>query len=111
MNIYQHAAHTKKLFGVHALDIHKWIDQYFSKWKYVLLKITEIKEIYNPYEHRKYLHHKEALPLVLKEFEEKYPPEIIKKVFLQHLKDDYQGYIPDKKDHDDPEFIKKYHPW
>ncbi len=111
MDIYQHAAHTEKLYGVKALDIHKWIDQYFKKWQYLLFKITEIKEIYNPYDHRQHLHHKEALPLALKEFENKYPAEIIKKVFLQHIKDDYAGYVPDKKDYQDEKFIKKYHPW
>ncbi len=111
MNIYEHAANTERLYGVKALDIHKWIDQYFNKWKYLLLRITEIREIYNPYDHRKHLHHKEALPQALKKFEGKYQPEIIKKVFFQHIKDDYQGYIPDLKDYENPEFLKKYHPW
>lgn len=111
MKIHEHAAITKKLYGVKATDIHKWIDQYFIKWKYWLVLILEDKSIYNPYTHRHHLHYREALPKAIDEFKEKYSEEIIEKVFFQHIRDDYDGYIPTKSDFEDPEFIKKYHRW
>lgn len=111
MKIRHHAKNTKKLCGVRAKDIHKWIDSHFDKMKFHVVLSTGNMEYYNPFSHRHHYHNKEALTQAIEKFKHKYSPEIIECVFLQHLKDDYMGYIPTKADFDDPEFIAKYHPW
>lgn len=109
MKIKQHAENTEKLCGYRAVDIHEWIDQYFDLKRFRRASRWGFLDGYNPFDHRKYLHYKEALPKVLKEFDGKYPADIIEKVFLQHLQDDYKGYIPSREDFEDMEFLRKYH--
>ncbi|THB65949.1 MAG: hypothetical protein D6B27_07525 [Gammaproteobacteria bacterium] len=111
MKIHEHAARTKKLYGVKGVDIHKWVDQYFNKWRFWLVLITENRSFYNPYTHRHHLHYKEALPLAIEKFKHKYSEDIIEKVLFQHIRDDYHGYLPSKSDFNDPEFLDKYHRW
>lgn len=111
MKIRHHAKNTKKLCGEKAKDIHKWIDSHFDKMKFQVVLETGNMNYYNPFSHRQHKHNKEALSEIVEVFKHKYSPEIIECVFLQHLRDDYQGHIPCKADFDDPEFIAKYHPW
>ena len=111
MKLSQHARNTKKLCGYRAKDIHKWIDSHFDKIRFQVVMTTGNMDYYNPFSHRQYKHNREALAEAIEKFKHKYPPEIIECVFLQHLRDDYQGYIPCKADFDDPAFIAKYHPW
>jgi PAS domain S-box-containing protein len=108
MKFEEHVEHTKKLFGVSAKDIHGWIDAFYDREKVEKLSGSNAVA-FNPYDHRRYRHHKEALLEALKEFEGVYPPEVVKAVFEQHLKDDYDGYIPEKSDFTDLDFIERYH--
>ena len=109
MTIKRHADSTEKLFGYRAQDIHEWIDQYFELRKFRQAERRGFFNGFNPFSHRKYLHNRESLPEALNEFKEKYPAEIIKKVFLQHLRDDYRGYIPSREDFNNEEFLRKFH--
>ena len=109
MRIKDHAGHSEELFGIRAEDIHEWIDQYFDHGRYRRMLWFRYSGGWSPYEHRKHLHNKEALPQAIEAFRGKYSEDLIEKVFLQHLKDDYKGYIPVKADFDDPAFLKKYH--
>ena len=108
MTFEEHAEHTKKLFGVSGRDIHRWIDFFYDREKIEKLSASNVVA-FNPYDHRRARHHKQALAEALKEFEGKYPPEVIKAVFEQHIRDDYDGYIPDKSDFTDPDFLERYH--
>lgn len=109
MDINQHSDHTEKKFGLRCQDIHKWIDGYFdSQGFHEFLEKTN-RASFNPFEHRKHRHCREALPEALSEFQNKYTPDQIQKVFLTHLEDDYEGYIPSRVDFSDTEFLKKYH--
>ncbi len=109
MRVERHAKHTEILFGVRADDIHKWIDQYFDQRRFRQPFWRLVADGWSPYEHRKYLHHKEALPQAIEVFKDKYSEDIIEKIFIQHLKDDYNGYVPSKKDFDDPGFMRRFH--
>ncbi len=108
MKFEEHVEHTKKLFGVSAEDIHGWIDAFYDRERVEKLSGSNAVS-FNPFDHRKHRHHRQALVEALKEFEGTYPPEVIKAVFEQHLKDDYDGYIPDKSDFTDFEFLDRYH--
>ena len=109
MKIEHHADNTEELCGYRAEDIHEWIDQYFDHKRFREPLWRWVVDRWNPYNHRKHLHHIDALPKAVEAFKDKYPEEIIEKVFVQHLKDDYGGYVPTRNDFDDPAFIKKYH--
>ncbi len=109
MRIEKHADSTEELFGYRAVDIHEWIDQYFDQRLFKKYMENRRLKGWTPYSHRQYLHNIETLPKVIEAFRDKYPPDIIEKVFIQHLKDDYDGYVPSKSDFNDPEFLKKYH--
>ena len=109
MKIKQHADHTEDLYGYRAEDIHEWIDHYFDMVRFKLSARRGFFDGWNPYEHRKHLHNRESLGEAQLVFLDKYPEEIIEKVFLQHIKDDYHGYIPCRADFDDPAFLRKYH--
>jgi CBS domain-containing protein len=108
MKFEEHVEHTKKLYGVSGGDIHSWIDNFYDRDK--IEKLSGSNAVaFNPYDHRRYRHHKQALPEAIKEFKSTYPPEVVKAVFEQHLLDDYDGYIPDKSDFIDPDFLDRYH--
>lgn len=108
MRFEEHVEHTKKLFGISGKEIHHWIDAFYDRKKVEKLAGSNAVA-FNPYDHRRYRHHREALPEVLKEFEGTYPEDVIRAVFEQHLKDDYDGYLPNKADFVDPDFIERYH--
>lgn len=109
MKIEYHADNTEELCGYRAEDIHEWIDQYFDYKRFRRAARWGFLNGFNPYEHRKHLHNRESLPAALEEFRGKYPDDIIEKVFFQHLRDDYQGYIPCRADFEDEDFLWKYH--
>jgi len=109
MKISEHADHTESLFKVRAEDIHKWIDGYFDRQGFdEFLQFGRVPG-YNPYDHRKFRHCREALPEVTKEFSHKYTKEQIRKVFECHIKDDYDNYIPSREDFSSGTFSEKYH--
>ena len=109
MHIKKHADKTEELYGFRAEDIHEWIDQHFDHYRFRLSQRLGYTGGWDPYDHRKILHHRGALPDALEEFRGKYPEDIIEKVFFQHIKDDYDGYIPEPGDFDDPDFLRRYH--
>ena len=108
MKFEEHVEHTKKLYGVSGRDIHSWIDNFYDREKIQKLSASNAVA-FNPYDHRRHRHHKQALPEAVKEFEGEYTAEVVKAVFEQHLQDDYDGYIPDKSDFTDQDFLERYH--
>ncbi|MBN1646634.1 MAG: cache domain-containing protein [Spirochaetales bacterium] len=110
MDLEQHSAHTKNALGTAAEDIHKWIDGYFDSESFRdFMADGKLPGAYDPYSHRRFRHCREALNDAVAAFRSVYPEETIKKVFYMHIRDDYQGYLPFRRDFDDPEFIRKYH--
>ncbi len=109
MKISSHADHTEALFGIRAEDIHKWIDGFFESESLGEFLQSGRNSHYNPYEHRKFRHCREALEDAYAEFEGKYSREQIQSVFEQHLKDDYNGYLPQRSDFTNGAFKEKYH--
>ncbi len=109
MKLHQHAEHTHKLHGIRGENIHLWIDAYFDGDRFRDYAQHGPSGDFNPYDHRQHRHCLEALEDAVVEFENRYRREDIKKVFETHLKDDYHGYLPCKKDFENPDFLKKYH--
>jgi CBS domain-containing protein len=108
MKTPDHARRTEELFGIRAEDIHQWIDAFFDSENYEYYLWTG-KTDADPYAHRQFRHCIEALEQAYTEFESKYSKAIIKKVFLAHLKDDYNGYVPTRSDFADGRFSGQYH--
>lgn len=109
MKITEHATRTEQLFGVRAEDIHKWIDGFFDQnGNDHSLRVTG-KLGYDPYDHRRFRHCKEALGEAIKEFGDKYTSQQIKDVFETHVRDDYDGYLPSRADFENGTFTAKYH--
>lgn len=109
MRLATHEKNTKKLFGVKGTDIHQWIDGHFDHQQFQRFIKTGFLGDFNPYDHRVHRHCEEAIEECIEEFKDKYPPDLIIKIFESHVKDDYYGYFPSKKDFDDPDFHDKYH--
>lgn len=109
MKINAHIKHSIKVCGVGGKDIHKWIDGLFDHKKFKLFTTFGYLNGFDPYEHRQHRHHQEALQEALKEFQDKYPLNIIEKIFETHIRDDYAGYYPKKEDFSNPQFLDKYH--
>ena len=109
MKLEEHAKHTEELFGIPGEDIHKWLDGFFDASAFDKLLAGERPAGYDPYSHRKYRHCVEGLEEAYEKFEGKYTREEIKNIFETHVKDDYQGYIPKRKDFENDTFTEKYH--
>lgn len=109
MRLQAHADRTEALYGVRGEDIHKWIDAYFDYRRFMRSIRINFADGFDPYSHRKYRHHRQALPEVLEAFSGRYEPEVIEALFLQHLRDDYDGYLPEKSDFEDEAFLRRYH--
>ena len=109
MKISEHAERTRQLFGTRAEDIHKWIDGFFDHESFGEFMQSGNALNYDPYEHRKFRHCKEALEEAYQEFEGKYSRKLIKDIFECHLKDDYNGYLPNRDDFKNGTFTEKYH--
>ena len=109
MKISEHAERTEKLFGTRAEDIHKWIDGFFDHESFGEFLQSGNSDSYDPYEHRKFRHCKEAIEEAYQEFEGKYSRKLIRDVFECHLKDDYNGYLPNRDDFKNGTFTEKYH--
>lgn len=109
MDIRDHAAHSKELFNLSAEDIHKWIDGYFDNQGFQSFLQGEPSPRFNPYAHRRHRHCRETLEEALEEFKHLYTPRQIEQIFFQHLKDDYDDYIPSREDFDRDDFLQKYH--
>lgn len=109
MNIAQHAERSDARTGLRAEDIHRWIDSFFNAESYADFKKSGRAPTFDPYNHRKYRHCAEALEDAIREFEDRYTPEQIRAVFENHLKDDYNGYIPHQEDFENGTFTEKYH--
>ncbi|TCI03996.1 PAS domain S-box protein [Corallincola luteus] len=109
MKISEHADHTEQLFGIRAEDIHKWIDGFFDHDGFDhYLRQGKIMN-YDPYDHRRFRHCKEALAEAYQEFGDKYSRSQIKNVVETHIKDDYDGYLPSRADFENGTFTAKYH--
>ncbi|MGF1762888.1 DUF294 nucleotidyltransferase-like domain-containing protein [Aliivibrio kagoshimensis] len=109
MKISEHATRTEELFGIRGEDIHKWVDGFFDHngSDHSLRMGRKIE--YDPYDHRRFRHCKEALSEAIKEFGGKYTNQQIKNVFEAHVRDDYDGYLPSRADFENGTFTAKYH--
>jgi CBS domain-containing protein len=109
MKLASHVKLTKKSIGVKAEDIHQWIDGLFEHDKFKEYCRTGIIGDFNPYAHREHRHCQEALEECIDTFKDEYLGHIITAVFESHVKADYNGYFPKKKDFKNPQFHNKYH--
>ncbi|WED29577.1 DUF294 nucleotidyltransferase-like domain-containing protein [Vibrio sp. DW001] len=109
MKITEHANRTENLFGVRGEDIHKWIDGFFDHDGTDHSLRMARKMDYDPYDHRRFRHCKEALFEAIKEFGDKYTNQQIKDVFETHLRDDYDGYLPSRADFENGTFTARFH--
>lgn len=109
MKISEHAARTEQLFGIRAEEIHKWIDGFFDHNGSDHSQHIAGKLDYDPYDHRRFRHCKEALSEAVKEFGGRYTHQQIKDVFETHVRDDYNGYLPSRADFENGTFTAKYH--
>lgn len=109
MTAAEHAKRTKKLVGIRAEDIHKWIDGFFDAEGFDKFLLSGRSPDFNPYDHRRHRHCREALEEAYEEFGGKYTREQIKAVFESHVRDDYDGYLPSRLDFLQGTFSEKYH--
>lgn len=109
MKISDHADHTEKLFGIRGEDIHRWIDGFFEHDGLDHSPRPGKMPKHDPYDHRKFRHCQEALEEAYRQFASIYTKEDIKNIFETHIKDDYGGYIPTRKDFENGMFTQKYH--
>jgi len=109
MKISDHANHTLQTAGIRAVDIHKWIDGFFNASGFDQLIRAGQHPEFDPYDHRKHRHCREALEEAYEEFAGKYTKKQIKIVFETHVKDDYNGYLPSREDFFNGTFTEKYH--
>lgn len=109
MNIREHADRTEKALGVRAEEIHKWIDGFFDVEGFDRFLRAGHTPDFNPYDHRKFRHCREALEEAYQEFSGQYSKEQIRQVFESHVRDDYDGYLPSRADFIEGTFEEKYH--
>jgi len=109
VNLKEHCDRTEKKIGIRAEDIHKWIDGHFDFEGFANFIKNGKTSDFNPYDHRKHRHCKEALESANIEFSEQYTSAQIKTVFEMHLRDDYNGYLPYREDFTNGKFREKYH--
>jgi CBS domain-containing protein len=104
MNLESHAKNTVRALGQPYYDIHRWLDAFARDYIVETFYGSDVS-----FEHRKHRHHKEGVDEAVIDFRGKYSEDIIRKVCEIHIRDDYSGYLPVKKDFDEPDFLKKYH--
>jgi len=109
MRLAGHMARSRELFGVSGEPIHRWVDGCFDQNRFRFFLRSRGRVSFDPYAHRKQRHCQEALPEVRLLFGEEFPGGLAESIFLQHLRDDYQGYEPVRSDFDDPGFLDRYH--
>jgi PAS domain S-box-containing protein len=109
MKLEEHVKHTEELFGIPGRDIHQWLDGFFDTHSFERLLAGQSPANYDPYSHRKFRHCVEGLEEAYEKFEGKYSREEIKNVFETHVKDDYRGYLPKRKDFESGTFKEQYH--
>jgi hypothetical protein len=110
MRLDTHKANSLAAYGVEAEDIHEWIDGFFDHSRFHYFIKTGIRvDGFDPYDHRVHRHCMEAENECVVVFRERYPEDIIRKVFEQHIRDDYDGHYPNRDDFDEPSFLEKYH--
>lgn len=109
MKISEHAARTEQLYGLRAEDIHSWIDGFFDHNGEEHSQMMAQGVEFDPYDHRRFRHCKEALGEAIKAFGGKYTNQQIRDVFETHIRDDYDGYLPTRADFANGTFTAKYH--
>ncbi|MEI8632967.1 hypothetical protein P4S72_15135 [Vibrio sp. PP-XX7] len=109
MKLSEHADRTEQLFGIRAEDIHQWIDGFFDHNGRDHSRTVTGDLDYDPYNHRRFRHCKEALAEAIQAFGDHYTHQQIKDVFETHIRDDYDGYLPSRADFENDSFTAKYH--
>jgi hypothetical protein len=104
MDLENHCKNTIHKLGEPYKEIHLWIDAFVRVYSQTFYGYET-----TTFEHRKHRHHKEGIEEAIIEFKDKYPEDIIRKVCEIHIRDDYNNYLPCKKDFDNPDFLRKYH--
>jgi len=109
MQLAYHSERSEALTGLRAEEIHQWIDGFFNAESFCDFQRDGQLADYDPYTHRKYRHCAEALEDAYTIFEGRYTRAQIKAVFESHIRDDYQGYVPQQEDFENGTFAEKYH--
>ena len=109
MKLSTHIRVTREKLGVEAEDIHKWIDGCFDHKRFEEFKRTGFFGNFNPYSHRIHRHCQEAVEECVAEFKDRYSEELIRRVFELHVRTDYSGEFPERKEFHDPGFHEKHH--
>ena len=110
MRCETHMKSTLEKLGVEAVDVHQWIDALFDHSRYRFFIKTGVRvDGFDPYDHRRHRHCMEAEDECVKVFVERYPEAVVRAVFEQHIRDDYEGDYPRRDDFDDPAFQERHH--
>ena len=110
MKIETHKKRSLAEFGVEAEDIHEWIDGFFDHSRFNAFLRTGVRvDGFDPYDHRIHRHCKDAEDECVETFLKHYSEKVIRGIFEQHIRDDYDGYYPDRTDFDRDDFHEKYH--
>ncbi len=88
MHFEFHCEEAEKVFGKRYEEIHKWLDEFAKMYPHDKM-----------YKHRKFRHHKEGIEEARRKF-----GDIGALVAEQHIKLDNEGWIPEKKDYELPEY-------
>lgn len=109
MDTREHADRSARKLGVRGEDIHRWIDRFFDAEGFDRFVREGAEAGYDPYDHRKYRHCAEALEEAYAAFEHIYTRDQIRGVFESHLRDDYRGYLPTRRDFENGTFAERFH--
>jgi len=104
MDFESHCKNTIRELGKAYPEIHHWLDAFARAYSQTFYGYET-----TTFEHRKHRHHKEGIEEAVIEFKGKYPEDIVRKVCEIHIRDDYFGILPVRKNFDEPEFLMRYH--
>lgn len=109
MKISTHMKITELMYGIEGREIHEWIDALFDKKRFEEYLETGILGDFNPYDHRKHRHCREAADEAVHALKHLYSEDTIRMVFELHVRGDYSGYFPSRSDFGKKDFEEKYH--
>ena len=92
MHFEYHCHEAEKAFGNRHENIHLWLDEFAKFYSHD-----------KKYKHRKFRHHKEGIEEARKIF-----GDIGALVAEQHIKLDNEGWLPEKKDYEIPEYDESF---
>ena len=115
MYLDRHCQRTKDIFGKDYREIHEFLDRHFDAAAMERWSMLTSGDYYpgerrpDPFAHRKIEHHREGISAIVEHFKDRFDPDIVCKIAIMHIEDDYNGYLPSKVDFEDQSFLRKYH--